>query len=45
MWFLFCHRGKARLSAVPELHRKQYPAMFDAAEMSKRHPLYFEYDN
>lgn len=41
----FCHRGKARISAVPDLHRKQYPAMFDTAEMSKRHPIHFEYDN
>nr|XP_034317602.1 uncharacterized protein LOC105348151 [Crassostrea gigas] len=39
----FLVRGKARISAVPDLHRKQYPAMFDAAEMSKRHPIHFEH--
>ncbi|XP_061185606.1 uncharacterized protein LOC133193669 [Saccostrea echinata] len=41
----FLVTGKARLSAIPDLHRKQYPALFHAAEMSKKHPLDFEHQN
>ena len=37
-----CYRGKACLSANPDLHRKQFPARFEAAMLSKKHPIQFE---
>ncbi|XP_062599698.1 uncharacterized protein LOC134261264 [Saccostrea cucullata] len=39
----FLVTGKARLSVIPDLHKKQYPELFHAAEMSKKHPIDFEH--